>query len=167
MPRPRPIPFDLKKDFRPEWSKPFNTPGCADPYVVSAEKEAWVDETGTCTPPAEDKHIVNGYLTPSITPEKKAEEERRRLRRLDLLLSTNSFDQYWCVDAGLNDEEVPLLEPELKEEMCFSTKVVLFVMIAVIVHGMWTHWEESEKCARCQCVPTLVGINLDECAISM
>jgi hypothetical protein len=37
------------------------------------------------------------------------------------------------------------------EAQNFAMKMVLYVLLAVLLHGIWTHWNESEKRGMCDC----------------
>lgn len=53
--------------------------------------------------------------------------------------------------GGSNKEhsvEKDLLE---KENIAYCTKIMLFVLITVFLHGIWTHLDDAEKMARCKC----------------
>jgi hypothetical protein len=169
---------DLVKDFGPEWSRDLAKPLRADPYLVILEQEAWNDavddqdsteedeeETGDeeidyeeeevhrlRTPDSESTSMkdAHGYLTPPSTPHKH--ELARRLRTIQLLDAPESVYQELLIGARKEEkaEEIIVLEAENKE-MAFGTKVLLFVMMAVLLHGFWTHWNEADERNRCAC----------------
>jgi len=166
---------DLKKDFGPEWAKRLSVRLPANPYLVTLEQEAWNDAVdGHSDTEDEDEEDEDGLLTPDEfgigTPVKETEEEKsygystppptpdkdeltRRLRTIQLLDAPDSRYQTWLIKASKSEEkcEVGIAEEKEEEEMSFSTKIMLFVMIAVLLHGSWTHWDEAEKRGQCRC----------------
>jgi hypothetical protein len=167
---------DLVKDFGPEWSRDLAKPLRADPYLVILEQEAWNDAVddqdsteedeeesddggdgnegkhGLRTPDSESTSMKDayGYLTPPPTPDKN--DLARRLRTIQLKDAPKSVYQELLIGARKEEkaEEIIVLEAENKE-MAFGTKVLLFVMIAVLLHGFWTHWNDADERNRCAC----------------
>jgi len=170
---------DLKKDFGPEWAKQLSVPLPTNPYLVTLEQEAWNDavdgysdteeeeeededglltsaQSGVGTPAKERVEEENyGYLTPPPTPDRH--ELTQRCGTIQHLDAPESRYQEWLMKASKSEEEreVETVEEKEVEEMAFGTKVMLFVMIAVLLHGLWTHWDEAERRGRCGCADSV------------
>jgi hypothetical protein len=121
-----------------------------------------------------DKSTAYGHLTPPTTPDKtqsrhalcearvstpssgqmdkfesiededkSGEEFIRLLQEIGLYLSRARSDQ----EEGFDNECVEYEETD----RALGTHIMLLVLIAVILQGVWTHWNDTKRMGRCDC----------------
>lgn len=135
---------DLRSDFYQEWSRHVTIP-----YLVLAEQDAWEDEASFRARilESEQRDLIS-KLTQPPTPTRSSdfdpdmdsdEDDLRRHHRVELLTPSSSRAQ-------------SPKKPVENQVMDFGTMAILLVFIVVLLHGLWTHWDEAKRRGRCSCV---------------
>ena len=153
----QPSPSTLERDFGPEWSDRLRTSIPSNSELMSVEQEAWKDQAHMRDDNLADPRPVDPWrlLTPPGTPGK----EERDLREVadDGFTLEKEYDptQWALVKYDYNFDAFERVKAhQLRcslETQSFAKKTVWYVFLAVLLHGIWTHWNESEKRGMCDC----------------
>jgi len=153
----QPIPSTLERDFGPEWSDRLHTTIPSNSELMIVEQEAWKDQAHWRDNDSAAPRPVDPWrlITPPGTPEK--EEEYLRAVAEDGFTLEQKYDatSWALVKYDYNFEVFERVKAHRSrcslETQNFTKKIVCYVFLAVLLHGIWTHWNESEKRGTCDC----------------
>jgi len=153
----QPSPSTLERDFGPEWSDRLRTTIASNSELMIVEQEAWKDQahwrnTDSVTPRPVDPWRL---ITPPGTPRKGYDDRREDIDAGFVLDQEYNPTRWALVKYDYNFDAFERVKAhQLRcslETQSFAKKTVWYVFLAVLLHGIWTHWNESEKRGMCDC----------------
>ena len=147
----------LERDFGPEWSDRLRTTIPPNSELMIVEQEAWKDQAHWRDNDSGTPRPVDPWrlITPPGTPRKGYNDRREDIDDGFVLEQEHDAASWALVKYDYNYEAFERVKAhQLRcslETQSFAKKIVWYVFFAVLLHGIWTHWNESEKRGTCDC----------------
>jgi len=153
----QPTPSTLERDFGPEWSDRLRMNIVSNSELMIVEQEAWKDQAHMRDDNLADPRPVDPWrlITPPGTPRKEYDDQREDVD--DGLRFEQEYEptQWALVKFDYNFEAFKRVKAHQSrcslETQSFAKKIVWYIFLAVLLHGIWTHLNESEKRGMCDC----------------
>jgi hypothetical protein len=162
----QPITASLERDFGPEWSNGLSITIDFTPEMVIIEQEAWKDQVNLRSGAPDTPRPVDpwGLMNQENDNDGEKEKEEEEATEEDDLAYTHShywlgeeYDlQHWALVRYNPNRQDIRYGNGLHLELGWDTqgvgkKIMLYVFLAVLLHGIWTHRNESNKSDACSC----------------
>jgi hypothetical protein len=151
----QPTPLNLEKDFGPEWSNHLRSTIVSTLELIIVEQEAWKDQAHLRDNTLADPRPVDPWrcLTPPGTPLGEEDEKGENIDDAVVLEEEHDPAEWALIKYEYDYQRFERAKAhQLRTSLDtqnFAMKIVLYVLLAVLLHGIWTHWNESEKHGTC------------------